>query len=92
MSTLVAGAACSTLSRPAEATQLQGLFDKAWQAVGGGPADLYFPDVFAGRWIVDAILTKVEMPLGAKFVPDVAVRVSLFRLSQAEPFYLGKSL
>lgn len=70
----VAGAASTTLDRHAQAASFPSLFDKAWEAVGGGPADLYFPDAFSGRWIVTAMLNKVEMPLGAKFVPDVAVR------------------
>ena len=76
ISSVAIGAALATPNKPASASKLGGLFDKAWEAIGGGPDDLYFPDAFAGRWIVDATLTKVDMPLGAKFVPDVAVSQS----------------
>ena len=67
------GSALTLLPSSADASKLPGFIDRAWEAVGGGPADLSFPTVFSGRWLVDAVLTKVEMPLGEKFIPDPAV-------------------
>ena len=78
LSSAALSSALASLTEPAEASKLPGIFDKAWEKIGGGPADLYFPEAFAGRWIVDAVLTKVEMPLGAKFVPDTAVGNFIF--------------
>lgn len=73
VSSLGLGTVLPHITQSAQASKLPGFFDKAWEAIGGGPSDLYFPESFNGRWVVDATLTKVEMPLGAKFVPDVAV-------------------
>ena len=60
----------------AGAIQLPSIFNEAWKGLGGGPPDLFFPDSFSGRWIVDATLTNVRMPLGEKFVPDVSVQLT----------------
>ena len=29
-----------------------GALSSAWEAIGGGPADLFFPEEFLGRWTV----------------------------------------
>lgn len=34
-----------------------GALSNAWEMVGGGPADLFFPDEFLGRWIVRPLPT-----------------------------------
>lgn len=49
------------------------MVDRAWESIGGGPADLVFPDFFLGRWDIISTLVKVEVPLGPEFVPDIAV-------------------
>ena len=45
-------------------------FDNAWSSIGGGPADLSFPDTFLGVWLTESTLTKVETPLGLEYVPN----------------------
>lgn len=45
-------------------------FDSAWSAIGGGPADLTFPEDFLGQWIAESTLVKIETPLGPDFVPN----------------------
>lgn len=47
--------------------------DRVWEALGGGPSDLYFPDDFLGEWKVESTLTKVSTPLGEDFIPDLRV-------------------
>ena len=47
--------------------------DNAWSAVGGGPADLSFPDTFLGVWLTESTLFKVETPLGLDYVPNIQV-------------------
>eukprot|EP00798_Chlamydomonas_sp_ICE-L_P008882 gene8882-3761_t len=56
---------------PAEASKLPGFADSAWEAMGGGGADLYFPDQFIGVWDVMSELVKLELPMGKDFVPDM---------------------
>ena len=56
-----------------QASKLPPVFDRAWEAIGGGPADLYFPADFLGRWNVSSILTGVDLPLGPDYVPDLKV-------------------
>ena len=51
------------------------VMDQAWQAIGGGPADLFFPDDFLGRWYTESALVSVELPLGPEFVPNMQVRM-----------------
>ncbi|PNH10897.1 hypothetical protein TSOC_002294 [Tetrabaena socialis] len=43
-------AACSALvvSKPASASKLPAFMDSGWEAMGGGPPDLFFPDDFLG--------------------------------------------
>ena len=54
-------------------TKLGGTVDGVWEALGGGPADLFFPDDFEGVWEVESLLTSVDTPLGPEFVPDMQV-------------------
>lgn len=58
---------------PAIASKLPEAVDKAWAGLGGGPADLVFPENFLGAWDVDSVLTNIELPLGPEFVPDMRV-------------------
>ncbi|EFN51116.1 hypothetical protein CHLNCDRAFT_55281 [Chlorella variabilis] len=60
-------------SLPAAASKLPEAVDRVWEGLGGGPADLVFPDEFLGVWEVDSVLTLVELPLGPEFVPDMRV-------------------
>lgn len=68
-------AAATLVPHPAHATKLGAGVDKAWEAMGGGPADLVFPEVFAepGVWDVESTLVSVDTPLGLEFVPDSRV-------------------
>lgn len=59
---------------PKQASKLPPAVDRAWEAVGGGPPDLFFPEEFLGVWQVDSTLTSVKLPLGPDFVPDPKVR------------------
>ena len=45
----------------------------AWEAIGGGAADLVFPDHFLGHWDIQSVLVSVDLPQGAEFVPDMTV-------------------
>jgi hypothetical protein len=58
------------------AAALPSVLDKAWVTMGGGPADLFFPDEFLGEWEVASTLVKVDLPCGPEFVPDLRVRPS----------------
>ncbi|CAK0786139.1 hypothetical protein CVIRNUC_009352 [Coccomyxa viridis] len=62
-----------SLHTPAKASKLPPAFDRAWEKIGGGPADLYFPDEFLGIWSVESTLTSIKLPLGPDFVPDPKV-------------------
>jgi len=63
------------IQQPAEATQLPDAADKAWEALGGGPADLIFPPSFLAVWNVESVLVSVELPFGPDYVGDLqAVR------------------
>lgn len=63
-----------------QASKLPPAFDRAWEKIGGGPADLYFPEEFLGVWNVESTLTSVKLPLGPDFVPDPKVNLSLLNL------------
>ena len=56
-----------------QAVSMPQAMDDAWSAMGGGPADLTFPDEFAGRWLAESTLVNVETPLGPEFVPNPQV-------------------
>ena len=47
--------------------------DNVWSAMGGGPADLTFPDAFLGHWLAESTLSNVETPLGLDYVPSPQV-------------------
>ncbi|KAL4419385.1 hypothetical protein ABPG77_002912 [Micractinium sp. CCAP 211/92] len=68
-----AAAVGSAAPPPAGASKLPEAVDRAWEGLGGGPADLVFPDSFLGVWDVESVLTSVETPLGPEFVPDMRV-------------------
>ncbi|GAX77373.1 hypothetical protein CEUSTIGMA_g4819.t1 [Chlamydomonas eustigma] len=68
-------AACmtsGTLIQPPEsnASKLPDAADRAWEALGGGPPDLFFPMEFLGVWDVSSVLVSVETPQGLDFVPN----------------------
>lgn len=56
---------------PAHASKLPPIADSAWEALGGGPADLYFPEAFLGEWLVTSVLVNLETPLGTEYVPNL---------------------
>ncbi|WIA35155.1 hypothetical protein OEZ86_003627 [Tetradesmus obliquus] len=56
----------------AQASKLGGLVDSTWEAIGGGPADLSFPDEWLGVWDVTSTLVSVELPEGEAVVPNIA--------------------
>lgn len=56
-----------------QASKLPPALDRAWEAVGGGPSDLFFPEEFMGIWSVESTLASVQLPLGPDFVPDPKV-------------------
>ena len=60
-----------------QASKLPPVFDRAWESIGGGPADLFFPEDFMGTWEVSSTLIKVETPLGPDYIPDPRVRLQL---------------
>lgn len=63
-----------------QAVSMPQAFDNAWSAVGGGPADLAFPETFLGVWLTESTLTKVETPLGLDYVPNPQVEYLHFVL------------
>ena len=58
-----------------QASKLPLAVDRAWERIGGGPADLYFPEEFLGVWNVESTLTSIKIPLGPDFVPDPKVTI-----------------
>lgn len=58
-----------------QASLLPEAVDNAWSSLGGGPADLTFPEQFLGTWKVQNTLVKVETPLGPDYVPDMKVQL-----------------
>lgn len=60
LSALLAATALSPL--PAHASKLPAFADSAWEAMGGGPSDLFFPDDFVGVWDVTSTLVQVGLP------------------------------
>ncbi|CAL5226960.1 g9845 [Coccomyxa viridis] len=61
------------LNTTAKASKLPPAVDRAWEKIGGGPADLYFPEEFLGVWNVESTLTSIKLPLGTDYVPDLKV-------------------
>lgn len=62
------------LALQAQGSLLPPAVDRAWEAIGGGPADLTFPDAFVGRWVVNSKLVKVDVPMGMDVLPSALVR------------------
>ena len=56
----------------AKASKLPEAADRAWEALGGGPPDLFFPESFLGDWEVSSVLVSVETPLGDEFLTNKA--------------------
>ncbi|KAF5827256.1 hypothetical protein DUNSADRAFT_1063 [Dunaliella salina] len=67
--TLLLGPSCPQ----AYASKLPGFADRAWESLGGGPADLVYPEPLLGKWTVTSVLTKVETPMGEQVVPDMNI-------------------
>jgi hypothetical protein len=63
----------STTAQPAFASKLPEAADKAWEAIGGGAADLTYPDSFLGVWDIESVLVSIDLPLGPEAVPDMSV-------------------
>lgn len=61
------------ITPPATASKLPEMADKAWEAIGGGPADLIYPESFLGVWNVESILERIDLPLGPEAVKDMSV-------------------
>lgn len=55
----------------AQAIQLPAPAEAVWEALGGGPPDLVFPEQFEGVWDVMSELVSVETPLGEDAVPNL---------------------
>ncbi len=62
LSALLAATALSPLT--AHASKLPAFADSAWEAMGGGPSDLFFPDDFLGVWDVTSTLVQVGLSHG----------------------------
>jgi len=60
-------------ARSSQAVSMPQAVDDVWSAVGGGPADLTFPEAFLGHWLAESTLSAVETPLGPDFVPNPQV-------------------
>jgi hypothetical protein len=56
-----------------QASALGASVDNTWQALGGGPADLIFDEVFLGVWDVESVLTTLDLPMGPEYVPNMKV-------------------
>jgi hypothetical protein len=61
----------SPVTPAASASALPGFADKAWEAMGGGPSDLTFPESWLGVWDVSSVLVGVETPLGEDLIPNM---------------------
>lgn len=72
---LVLGPLTLSLAEGAQASKLGPGVDRVWEGVGGGPADLFYPESFVGTWDVASNLINVELPLGPEFVPDMKVSI-----------------
>jgi hypothetical protein len=48
------------------------LISNAWEKLGGGQADIYYPDVFEGCWQVGSTLVSVDAPKGIEYTNDAA--------------------
>ena len=69
---------CGGGGTQAGASSLPPAVDRAWEKIGGGPADLTFPDAFIGAWVVNSKLVKVDLPMGMDVLPSALVsRLSL---------------
>lgn len=67
------GQGCGCSDVQARASSLPPAVDRAWEKIGGGPADLTFPDAFIGAWVVNSKLFKVDLPMGMDVLPSALV-------------------
>ena len=75
-----------------QASKLPPAVDRAWEKIGGGPADLYFPEEFLGVWNVESTLTSIKLPLGTDYVPDLKVgSAEPNRAGRLQPYHLYTS-
>ncbi len=79
-----------------QASKLPPAVDRAWEKIGGGPADLYFPEEFLGVWNVESTLTSIKLPLGTDYVPDLKVGFNFCLISgtcdKYTTFCVGKGI
>eukprot|EP01026_Neomeris_dumetosa_P022542 TRINITY_DN1940_c0_g1_i5.p1 TRINITY_DN1940_c0_g1~~TRINITY_DN1940_c0_g1_i5.p1 ORF type:complete len:351 (-),score=47.98 TRINITY_DN1940_c0_g1_i5:238-1245(-) len=66
-----AAALLAWVETEAKASKLGVAVDNAWEKVGGGPPDLFFPQTFEGVWDVESVLVDTKTPLGEEYVPDI---------------------
>lgn len=61
---------------PSSSEAIPEVADKVWTAMGGGQADLFYPDGFNGSWQVVSTLVNVEVPMGEEMLsnPKLAQR------------------
>lgn len=50
----------------------------AWEMIGGGPPDLFYPDEFLGTWQVVSTLVAVDVPMGEEMLNDARVSPLVF--------------
>jgi hypothetical protein len=71
-------APANVVAAPSQA--LSSAANTAWEALGGGPADLYYPDEFVGAWYArprralgpEAIVMSTRATCGVQYVPRVS--------------------
>ncbi|WZN66022.1 hypothetical protein HKI87_14g75850 [Chloropicon roscoffensis] len=70
----VAGAAIASalplLHGASRALAAPELVSDVWEKLGGGQADIYYPDFFEGCWQVGSTLVAVETPKGIEYTND----------------------
>lgn len=83
----VAAAAPLALSVCPPAEALSDGADRLWEAIGGGPPDLYYPEEFFGTWQVVSTLVDVDVPMGEELLTDSrAVQRAKATINQPLPY------
>jgi len=69
---LVASTLTGVIAWPekSQGMELPAAANQAWEALGGGPSDLFYPETFLGPWQVTSVLVDFEMPMGQDKVKD----------------------
>lgn len=62
--------ATATTFDATEAKAAPELVSAAWEKLGGGQADIYYPDLFEGCWLVGSTLVSVDTPKGIEYTND----------------------